>query len=60
MAGTISWISARAEFTPTPIQTRDERADLVYAIKIRVPNDNGVLKIGMPADVQFDPPGPAQ
>ena len=53
VSGTISWISSQAEFTPTPIQTRDERADLVYAVKIRVANDNGVLKIGMPADVQF-------
>ncbi len=49
--GTVSWVSAQAEFTPTPIQTRDERADLVYAFKIRVPNPNGVLKIGMPVDV---------
>ena len=51
--GSISWISSRAEFTPTPIQTREERADMVYAIKIRVANDNGALKIGMPVDVQF-------
>lgn len=51
MPGTVSWISAKAEFTPTPVQTRDERADLVYAIKIRVPNQTGILKIGMPADV---------
>jgi len=53
MTGTIAWTSSQAEFTPTPIQTRDERADLVYAIKIRVPNANGALKIGMPVDVQF-------
>jgi HlyD family secretion protein len=53
MSGTISWISSRAEFTPTPIQTREERVNLVYAIKIRVPNAAGVLKIGMPVDVQF-------
>jgi HlyD family secretion protein len=53
VAGTIAWISSRAEFTPTPIQTREERVDMVYAIKIRVANDNGVLKIGMPVDVQF-------
>jgi HlyD family secretion protein len=51
--GLVSWISAQAEFTPTPIQTREERADLVYAVKIRVPNDAGALKIGMPADVQL-------
>jgi HlyD family secretion protein len=49
--GTISWVAAKAEFTPTPIQTRDERAELVYAIKVRVPNTDGVFKIGMPADV---------
>jgi len=51
--GDVTWVSARAEFTPTPIQTREERADLVYAVKIRVPNDQGLLKIGMPVDVQF-------
>jgi HlyD family secretion protein len=51
--GQVSWISAKAEFTPTPVQTRDERADLVYAVKIRVPNQGGVLKIGMPADVDL-------
>ena len=51
LPGTVSWISAKAEFTPTPVQTRDERADLVYAVKIRVANQSGVLKIGMPADV---------
>jgi membrane fusion protein YbhG len=55
LTGTVSWISTQAEFTPTPIQTRDERADLVYAIKIRVLNPNGVLKIGMPVDVEFLP-----
>jgi HlyD family secretion protein len=53
LPGTIAWISSQAEFTPTNIQTREVRADLVYAIKVRVPNENGVLKIGMPVDVQF-------
>ena len=53
----MSWISSTAEFTPTPIQTRDERANLVYAVKIRVPNAGGALKIGMPADVTFGTPG---
>ena len=53
LSGTVSWISSQAEFTPTPIQTRDERADLVYAIKVRVPNQSGTLKIGMPVDVEF-------
>ena len=51
--GEITWVATQAEFTPTPIQTREERADLVYAIKIRVPNQNGMLKIGMPVDVEF-------
>lgn len=49
--GEVRWVSSKAEFTPTPIQTRDERADLVYAVKIYVPNPKGVLKIGMPGDV---------
>jgi HlyD family secretion protein len=53
MPGTVSWVSSEAEFTPTPIQTREERAELVYAIKVRVANQGGVLKIGMPADVNF-------
>jgi HlyD family secretion protein len=53
--GTVSWIASTAEFTPTPIQTRDERTNLVYAIKIRLPNPNGILKIGMPADVELGP-----
>jgi len=51
LPGTVSWIASKSEFTPTPVQTRDERADLVYAVKILVPNRGGVLKIGMPADV---------
>ena len=55
LPGTISWISAKAEFTPTPVQTRDERADLVYAVKIRVPNSRGIVKIGMPGDVTLTP-----
>jgi HlyD family secretion protein len=53
LRGRVAWISPTAEFTPTPVQTRDERADLVYAVKIRVPNADGVLKIGMPGDITF-------
>jgi len=53
LPGTVSWVSSQAEFTPTPMETRDQRANLVYAIKVRVANPNGLLKIGMPADVQF-------
>ncbi len=53
LPGTITWIATQSEFTPTPVQTRDERADLVYAVKVRVANKDGVLKIGMPADLTF-------
>ena len=48
--GKIIWISSQAEFTPKIIQTKEERANLVYAVKIRVKND-GSLKIGMPAEI---------
>lgn len=48
--GTISWIASSAEFTPKIIQTKEERANLVYAVKIKVKN-NGSLKIGMPAEM---------
>lgn len=50
--GKIEWISDKAEFTPKTIQTREERADKVYAIKIAVKND-GSLKLGMYAEVKF-------
>ena len=51
--GVITWISNKAEFTPKTIQTRDERANLVYALKISVKND-GYIKIGMYGDVKFN------
>lgn len=50
--GTVSWISSKSEFTPKIIQTRDERVNLVYAVKIRVKND-GSLKIGMPGEIRL-------
>lgn len=50
--GIISWISDKSEFTPKTIQTKNERANLVYALKITVPND-GFLKIGMYGEVKF-------
>ena len=50
--GEISWISSKAEFTPKIIQTKEERVNLVYAVKVRVKND-GSLKIGMPGEVVF-------
>ena len=49
--GYISHIADQAEFTPKNVQTKDARADLVYAVKITVPNQSGVLKIGMPVTV---------
>jgi len=52
--GTIIWISDKAEFTPKTIQTKDERANLVYAIKVKVKND-GYLKIGMYGEVKLTP-----
>lgn len=51
-AGTVSWISPKAEFTPKMIQTKEERVNLVYAVKISFQND-GSAKIGMPGDVIF-------
>ena len=50
--GIVEWISDKAEFTPKTIQTRDERANLVYAVKIAVKND-GMIKRGMYGDVKF-------
>ncbi len=50
--GTISWISSRSEFTPKTILTDDERADLVYAVKVAVKND-GFIKIGMYGEVKL-------
>ncbi len=52
LPGRVSWISDQAEFTPKTIQTREERVDLVYAVKIEVPND-GRLKVGMPAEARI-------
>ena len=49
-SGVVSWISAKSEFTPKTIQTKNERANLVYALKVRVKND-GYLKIGMYGEV---------
>ena len=52
MEGTVCWMAGKAEFTPKIIQTRDERVNLVYAVKVAVKND-GRLKIGMPGEVNF-------
>ncbi|PZP47741.1 MAG: hypothetical protein DI598_10695 [Pseudopedobacter saltans] len=51
--GSISWIASKAEFTPKTIQTQEERQNLVYAVKIDVPNADSLIKIGMYGDVDF-------
>ncbi|MCL1942201.1 MAG: HlyD family efflux transporter periplasmic adaptor subunit [Candidatus Azobacteroides sp.] len=53
--GTITQISDKAEFTPKTIQTKDERQNLVYAVKVAVENTDGLIKIGMYGDVDFQP-----
>ena len=56
--GRLSWISSEAEFTPTPIQTREERVDQVYAVKVLVPNEDRRMKIGMPGELFLSSAGP--
>jgi HlyD family secretion protein len=56
LPGKVTWISGESEFTPKIIQTREERVNLVYAVKVEVPND-GRLKIGMPGEVVFKKEG---
>ncbi|MCJ7577031.1 MAG: efflux RND transporter periplasmic adaptor subunit [candidate division Zixibacteria bacterium] len=51
--GKVSWISDQAEFTPKNVQTKEARADLVYAVKITIPNPGKILKIGMPVSVKI-------
>lgn len=53
IAGTITWISSKAEFTPRNVQTADERAKLVYRVRVTVDNTAGVLKQGMPVDAEI-------
>lgn len=53
LTGTVTWISSEAEFTPKNAQTRNARAQLVYAAKLRVENPEGILHIGMPAEVRL-------
>jgi len=52
LSGIVSWVSESAEFTPKIIQTKEERVNMVYAVKVLVKND-GSLKIGMPGEVNF-------
>jgi HlyD family secretion protein len=53
LTGTVTWIADQAEFTPKTIQTKEERVNLVYALKVAVPNPERRLKLGMPAEVNF-------
>jgi HlyD family secretion protein len=53
LTGTVETISDEAEFTPKNVQTREERVRLVYAVKVRLPNPDGILKSGMPVDATF-------
>ena len=58
--GRVTWIASSAEFTPTPIQTREERTDQVYAVKVAVGNPDGVLRIGMPGELVLESAGASQ
>jgi HlyD family secretion protein len=53
LPGIVRWISSDAEFTPKNVETRESRTSLVYAVKIDVPNPDGILKIGMPAEAEI-------
>ncbi|MGE5396807.1 MAG: HlyD family secretion protein [Chitinophagales bacterium] len=52
--GTVSYIASKGEFTPRSVQTKNERANIVFAVKIRTGSQGGLLKPGMPADVVFN------
>ena len=51
LTGIVTWIADEAEFTPKNVQTKEARADLVYAVKVTIPNPDGELKVGMPVMV---------
>lgn len=55
--GRVVWVSSEAEFTPTPIQTREERTDRVYAVRVHVPNPDGAMKVGMPGELYLPAEG---
>jgi HlyD family secretion protein len=56
LEGTVTFVAPRAEFTPRNVQTASERAKLVYRVKVSVDNKAGVLKPGMPVEVDFGTP----
>jgi HlyD family secretion protein len=53
LPGRVSFIASKEEFTPRNVQTATERAKLVYRVKVSVDNKQGVLKVGMPVEVEF-------
>jgi HlyD family secretion protein len=53
LAGKVAWVSPEAEFTPKNVETKDARAELVYAVKVMIDSPPAVLKIGMPAEVHI-------
>jgi HlyD family secretion protein len=55
--GKVSFVSPRAEFTPRNVQTANDRAKLVYRMKVSVDNRGGILKPGMPVEAEFTPAG---
>jgi len=52
-SGTVTYISSVAEFTPKNVQTKEERTKLVFSVKVNIPNPEGILKPGMPADARL-------
>jgi HlyD family secretion protein len=58
--GRVAWIASRAEFTPRNVQTREERARLVFKVKVALDNGDGLFKPGMPATARFGPAGAAR
>jgi HlyD family secretion protein len=56
VAGTITYISPKAEFTPRNVQTADERSKLVYRVRVSADNKEGILKQGMPVEAEFPLP----
>ncbi|HRA75403.1 MAG TPA: HlyD family efflux transporter periplasmic adaptor subunit [Propionicimonas sp.] len=52
-SGTVSYIASESEFTPNNVQTREQRTKLVYEVRVRIADDSGTLKAGMPVDVSF-------
>jgi HlyD family secretion protein len=51
--GTVSFVASEAEFTPTNVETKDQRTKLVFEVRVRISDTSGALKAGMPVDVNF-------